>query len=285
MAPGLDLRVKQMRRRRSFKFLIAAWLVVSVQAVFAAPAAQLLPFWDDREENSLMEVDHSAWQQLLNKYLDDEHPSGINRFDYAAVTAQDFSSLRGYLDYLQSLDPRQLNGPEQKAYWINLYNSMTVLLILEEPGTISSIREIRSGWFKAGPWQRKSIKVALQEMSLDDIEHGVLRPIWRDNRVHYAVNCASLGCPNLSKTAFTAANVETLLQTATIEFINHPRALSITNGKLFLSQIYEWYAVDFGDSLSGVLVHLRRYAKPDLAAKLQGFADATYGYDWTLNRP
>ena len=251
----------------------------------AAPAAELNPFWDDREEESKLLVDHSAWQLFLSKYVDDQHASGINRVDYFAVTASDLNSIEKYLEYLQSLDPRQLNGLEQKAYWINVYNATTVLLILQEDDSLQSIRQIKSGFFTPGPWQRKILNITLQSLSLDDIEHQILRPIWQDNRIHYVVNCASLGCPNLLKTAFTAANVESLLDRAAKEFINHPRAVSRINGKLKLSSIFDWYSDDFGGGLVGLNAHLKKYANAETILLMDPFSRPTYDYDWSLNRP
>ena len=252
----------------------------------AAPFGNLIAFWDDREDNSSLKTDHGPWQEILTKYVNDQHPSGINRFDYDGISAQDKDSLDAYLNYLQSMEPRQLSSEEQKAYWINLYNASTVLLVVSDDRELSSIRQIKSGFFTPGPWSKKILMVSQQELSLDDIEHGILRPIWQDNRIHYAVNCASLGCPNMSKTVFTGENTEALLEQAARDFVNHPRAVSIDNGgRLVLSEIYNWYKADFGDSLGGTIAHLTKYASPKLAAQLSAVKSVSYDYDWALNRP
>jgi hypothetical protein len=121
-------------------------------------------------------------------------------------------------------------------------------------------------------------------LSLDDIEHRILRPIWRDPRLHYAVNCAALGCPNLQTAAFTAANTEALLDKAARDFVNHPRGAAIVGGKLIVSSIYVWYEADFGGADRGVIAHLKRYAGPELATALAA-VDRISGnrYDWGLN--
>ena len=281
---------KHNSRRPIFNTIIALLLLTiggaNITPALAAPASELIPFWDDREPASQLKVDHTHWQALLNKYLDDQHPSGINRFDYAGVSSIDRRTLRSYLEYLQSLEPRQLNQQEQKAYWINLYNASTVLLVVSDDRELSSIRQIKSGFFTPGPWSKKILMVSQQELSLDDVEHGILRPIWQDNRIHYAVNCASLGCPNMSKTVFTGENTEALLEQAARDFVNHPRAVSIDNGgRLVLSEIYNWYKADFGDSLGGTIAHLTKYASPKLAAQLSAVKSVSYDYDWALNRP
>jgi hypothetical protein len=252
----------------------------------AQQAANLIPFWDDREPDSGLVVNHAPWQSLLSKYLDDQHASGINRFDYASVARGDLRLLDEYLDYLQSLDPRQLNALEQKAYWINLYNCVTVKFVLvENRNNLRSIRQIRSGFLTPGPWQREALQINFQQLSLDDIQHGILRPIWQDNRVHYALSSASLGSPNLLKTAFTGANVESLLEKATSDFVAHPRAVQISNGRLVLSEIYDLYAGDFGTNFRTLKEHIKKYALPEMSARLDIFNRAQYAHDWDLNRP
>jgi hypothetical protein len=283
---GSKRRARTTISNAFFALLLLTLGGVNIASALAAPASELIPFWDDREETSQLKVDHTPWQTLLDTYLDDQHSSGISRFDYAGVSNFDTRTLRSYLEYLQSLDPRQLNDQEQKAYWINLYNAYTVFLVVSDRRNLETIRQIKSGLFTAGPWSKKTLLVLHQELSLDDIEHGILRPIWKDNRIHYAVNCASLGCPNMSKTAFTSENTEALLEGAAEIFVNHRRAASVNNeGRLVLSEIYDWYKEDFGGNLGGILSHLRKYARPELLAELRNVTRVSYEYDWALNRP
>lgn len=94
-------------------------------------------------------------------------------------------------------------------------------------------------------------------MSLDDIEHRILRPIWQDNRIHYALNCASLGCPNLAPVAYTAANTEALLERGAREYVNHPRGVSFEHGALVVSSLYLWFKADFGGGKDGIMRHIR----------------------------
>ena len=258
-------------------------LLVSVSMVKAAPFGELQSFWDDRENDSTMTVDHSVWQSILDEYLDDETEDGVNRFNYDGITEEGRNQLSSYLEYLQSVEPRQLNSNEQMAYWINLYNAATVFVVLDQGDGLTSIREIRSGIFTPGPWKLKLLKVVYQDLSLDDIEHGILRPIWRDKRIHYAVNCASIGCPNLLKTAFTKDNLEELLEQAAKDYINHPRGVNIEDEELILSSIFDWYAEDFGDGFSDLLQHLLDYSEPEQASQIKDFTDADYDYDWDFN--
>ena len=272
-------------RLKALLGLLVLLVCLNAKLTMAAPFGELIRFWDDREEGSSFVVDHSRWQGILDKYLDDEHVSGINLFDYGSVTDDDEKILIEYLQYLQSFEPRQFNSNEQKAYWINLYNALTVAVILDRGSDIESIRDIRSGVFTRGPWQLDLAKIVTQDLSLDDIEHGILRPIWKDNRIHYAVNCASISCPNLLKTAFTGANIEELLNKAARDYVNHERGVKIENGKLTLSSIYDWYSEDFGSGVPDLIIHLRQYAEPQLASQLQVFTQADFDYNWDLNAP
>ena len=123
-------------------------------------------------------------------------------------------------------------------------------------------------------------------MSLDNIEHEILRPIFADPRIHYAVNCASIGCPNLQETAFTADNLQDLLDQAAEQYINHPRGVRIESGELIVSSIFDWYAEDFGDDEEEIIEHFLDYVEDDLQEKLGVFDKIDdYEYDWNLNEP
>jgi len=259
--------------------------------VSAAPKSVLIPAWQTSNQSNTDNIDHSSWQAILDDYVS-EHVSGINRVDYAKLKASP-DALDNYLKSLLAIDPRTYNLNEQFAYWVNLYNAATVQLVRDNY-PIESITKIKSGFLSFGPWDKKWITVAGETLSLNDIEHGILRPIWQDNRIHYAVNCASLGCPNLSKTAFTAANTEALLEQAASDYINHPRGVSIKQGKLHISSIFDWYLVDFSnnastsndsDKIDDLIKHLITYAKPDLKLKLTQLKTNRYSddYDWGLN--
>ena len=244
-------------------------------------------FFGAADESSSAVVDHAPWQVLLMAYLRTGHPSGVNRFDYAALRAgaADTARLQAYLGALQAVDPRRHARAEQLAYWINLYNALTVRLVVAAY-PVASIRDVGRGWLQRGPWHEDNAVVAGRTLTLDNIEHDILRPIWKDERVHYAVNCASYGCPNLAPTAFTAANVERLLEAGARAYVNHPRGVAFDGEKLVVSGIYDWFQEDFGGSEAGVLAHLIHYAEPPLAARLGAFdGELAFAYDWALNAP
>jgi hypothetical protein len=265
--------------------LVVALMWGSAAPAAAAPKAELWSRWEAHDPQAATRVDHSAWDAFLREYVVADHPSGINRVRYAEVGMADTQRLEGYLERLQGVAVSELGRAEQRAYWINLYNALTVKVILAHY-PVKSIREvdISPGWFADGPWRAKLLTVEGEEVSLDDVEHRILRPIWADNRIHYAVNCASLGCPNLQSEAFTAANAERLLDKGAREYVNHPRGARLDDGKLVASNIDDWFEDDFGGSKEGVLAHLRRYAEGALAEALAGFdGKVRYEYDWALN--
>lgn len=250
----------------------------------AGPRAALWPRWQARTPGSTRTVDHGRWAGFLGRYLV-EGGDGITRVRYGAVAAADRESLTTYLGTLALTPVDELDAPEQMAFWINLYNALTVQLILEHAPK-RSIREINisPGLFARGPWGRKLVTVMGEPLSLDDIEHRILRPIWQDNRIHYAVNCASLGCPNLRAEPYQAARLETQLENQAARFVNHPRGCRVERGELDVSSIYDWFVEDFGGDAAGVIAHLKEHAAPPLRNQLQPIRFISgHSYDWSLN--
>ena len=233
------------------------------------------------------EPDHAPWDALLSRYVV-ENADGVNRVDYARWKASeaDRAVLAGYIRGLEAARPSALTRNEQFAYWANLYNAVTVDTVIGRY-PVASIRDIRSegGGLKGliGPWQTRKVTVEGRRLSLDEIENAVMRPTFRDPRVHYSLNCASIGCPNLPRHAFHGASLDADLDAAARAYINHPRGVQITPEGLRLSSIYTWYADDFGTAAQ-LRAHLERYSSPALAAQIRATPHiAGYGYDWKLN--
>jgi len=232
-------------------------------------------------------VDHSSWDRLLKSYVK-PGGDGLNRVDYRAFKRSGHRALKDYVTKLQAVDPARLDRREQFAYFANLYNAKTIDIVLDKY-PVNSIKDISLGGglfatFTGGPWKAKVMRVNGMELSLDDIEHEILRPVFKDPRVHYAVNCASIGCPNLATDAFTGANLDGLLDAGARAYINHPRGVTVSGGSVRVSSIYNWFKADFGGSDSGVLKHLRKYASPQLAKALaKKSAIDSHDYDWRLN--
>lgn len=232
----------------------------------------------------------AVFDELLGRYVT-ANTDGVNRVDYARwkANAEDKARLARYVAELQKRTPSKMAREEAIAYWSNLYNAVTLDVVLSRY-PVSSIREIKSEGLldpKAyiGPWRTKRATVEGKSYSLDDIENDVLRPVYKDPRVHYAVNCASYGCPNLRTKAWAAATLDADLNAAAREFINNPRGVKVLPGnKLKVSSIYKWFTADFGADEAAVLAHLRKHAEPKLAATLvPGVTIAEDDYDWSLN--
>jgi len=267
-------------------------LLAAVLAIGSVSAGSVTEKFSTYAKGSTLRVDHSVWGKLLQAHVKPDQ-SGLNRVDYAAFKANSHAALKAYVSALQSVDVKTLDRPEQFAFWANLYNAKTLDVVLDHY-PVKSIKKISIGgsllgFLKksvgaGGPWKAKIMVVSDQKLSLDDIEHGILRPVFKDPRVHYSVNCASIGCPNLSVHAFTGANLEAELDAGARAYVNHPRGVSVLGGSIKVSSIYSWFQSDFGGNAAGVLAHVRKYANPRLRAELQGISSISkFEYDWNLN--
>jgi hypothetical protein len=234
--------------------------------------------------------DTAAFDTLLKRYVT-ASPDGVNRVDYATWKAAlaDRKALDHVVETASKQKPSAMTKPQQLAFWANLYNAITLQVILDAY-PVTSIRDIKSKgvWLdpKAfiGPWVQKRVTVEGRDVSLDEIEHAILRPTFKDARVHYAVNCASYGCPNLRPTAWRAETLDVDLDAAARDFVNHPRGAALSGDSLKVSSIYKWFQSDFGGTPGGVIAHLKKYATPELGKKLDKITDSTDdSYDWTLN--
>ncbi len=283
----LQARASVARRRRVLRGLFAALSLFAGGQVETALAAEPADLIATATPGSKVTVDHSAWDRLLKTYVK-PGSDGLNRVDYAAFKSGGHGDLKLYIRNLETVDPQSLDRPEQFALLANLYNAKTIDIVLDNY-PVASIKDISlgGGLFAAisgGPWKAKVLKIRGMDLSLDDIEHGVLRPVFKDPRVHYSVNCASIGCPNLQAEAFTGAKLDSQLDNAARAFINHPRGANITQSGLVVSSIYSWFKADFGNTDQGVLAHLRKYASPELATKLKSVSSISdYQYNWSLN--
>jgi hypothetical protein len=258
-------------------------LCVSSFAVEAAPKSEPWSYWTPHDTTSEFKPDHQAWQVFLDQYVA-KYPDGINRVAYRRINEEQGNVLLDdYLSDMASLDPRQLNRSEQMAYWINLYNAHTVKLVLGYPDK-KGILKMGLKIFAIGPWDDVIATIAGEEISLNDIEHRILRPIWGDHRIHYAVNCASLGCPNLNKIAFNGVNLERLLTEGEDDYLNHSRGLKrLKNDKLQLSEIFKWYESDFGASKQEVVAYIGRHSRAMSGYDHNSRLRISYEYNWELN--
>lgn len=255
----------------------------SIEKAFVAKSKLSSSIWKKHDPKSKIVVDHKAWDSFLSKYTR-KNAQGINLVAYGGVSSEDKKSLQNYLNKLQATDVTKLNRNEQYAFWLNLYNASIVNVVLNND-RVSSVLKIKSNPldFK-GPFNDAVATVHGKTLSPDTIESGIVRPIWNVPNLHYGFNCAAISCPNLQPQAFTGKTVNKQLDAAARSFINDPRGVRTSNGKVIASKIYFWYSEDFGGE-KGVLSHIRQYANQDLAAKLKGKTKINaYEYDWMLNK-
>ena len=220
------------------------------------------------------------YADFLTKYI--SQTDGINFVAYGDVSAADHAILKAYIADLEATGPAELSRDEEMAFWFNLYNAKTIDIILDAY-PVSSIRKL--GSFYSGPWDDKNMTVnGVGEMSLNDVEHGTLRANWDEPRIHYAVNCASYGCPNLKATPWTAETLEADLTQAATDYINHPRGVRVENGRVTASKIFNWYKEDFGGDRASILAHARLYARGELKTALDTATTINgFEYNWDLN--
>ena len=240
-------------------------------------------------------LDSAAYADILAKYVE-KRPGELTLFRYGAVTDADKQALKKQIADWQAIDETKLDRDQKFVFFVNLYNSLTLDVVLDHY-PVKTIRDIKikkpdqglfaslSGAFTIGPWSDKLVTVNGTPLSLDDIEHSILRPMG-DNRVHYAINCASVGCPDLKPTPFTVATLDEDLNAAATAYVGSKRGMNkspATDG-LLLSKIYSWFQVDFGGNEAGVVEHLRKYAPVKDKDLLKHTPRITgYRYDWSLN--
>ena len=226
-------------------------------------------------------VDHGAFAAILAAIVRPDG-AGYNRVDYRAARERR-EMLADYVRSLEAVDPRGLSRDEAHAYWINLYNARTLDVVVAHL-PVKSIRDIDlgGGLFKRGPWSAKLMRVGGLDLTLDDVEHSIVRAIFRDPMSHYGLNCASYSCPNLAAKPYTGANVDQLLREGAGLYVNHPRGVRVDDRRITASRIYDWYADDFGGA-DGTRAHWLVHASPDRAAAIRSAKATRYEYDWSLN--
>ncbi len=210
--------------------------------------------------------DHAAFDALLRK-----HVSGTGKVNYGGLK-QDESKLDAYLATLAAATPQSDWGRKASlAYWINAYNAFTIKRVLNAY-PLKSIKDLDGG----DPWAVKWITLDGKKYSLNQIENDIIRPRYSEPRIHFAVNCAAVSCPPLANQAFTAANLNSLLEQRAKAFINNDRYNQVSADKATVSRIFDWYGKDFGD----LRTYLNKYATTDLK---EGAKIDYKEYDWALN--
>ncbi len=240
---------------------------------------------------------HGAWTVLLRKHVRLLRGGQATQVHYAGFAA-DRTALRAYLDSLSAVPPAAFADwprAERQAFLINAYNAFTVELILTRYPDLKSIKDL--GSLLNSPWKPKWIALLGAKVSLDDIEHAMLRKRgdYDDPRVHFAVNCASIGCPALREEAFVASRLDAQMDEQTLRFISDRtrNRFNAQRGRLELSKIFDWYGEDFRLGHRGIAslqAFAGRYADQladgpvDRERIRSGTVDIAFAdYDWALN--
>jgi len=227
------------------------------------------------EQAAAVKDGQAIWAELLKKYV---KPGGV---DYAGFKSEE-ENLDQYLKVLELKDLKTLSREEQFAYYINAYNAWTIKLILSAYPGIKSIKNLGTFW--KSPWKKKFVRMNGELLSLDDIEHHILRPRFKDPRVHFAINCSAVSCPPLRSESYMGSLLDQQLDEATRSFINDPNSYRLEGDAFYVSRIFKWFAEDFDND---VLAFYMKYAREDLEKKLAEKKDVIQikylNYDWSLN--
>jgi hypothetical protein len=219
-------------------------------------------------------VDHSLFSDLLQSYVKD----GL--VNYQEMKSEE-QKLDRYLALLDSTNPDNLGREEQFAFYMNAYNAYTIKLILENY-PVKSIKD--TGKLLKSPWKIDFVKIGGQTMTLDDVEHNILRPRFKDARVHFAINCAAKDCPPLYPEAFEGSKVDEQLERNARAFLNNPEKNYLDGETLYVTRLFKWFGGDFNDDPLGYIL---QFAEGDFKAQLEAKKDKIkvkfLDYDWALN--
>lgn len=220
-------------------------------------------------------IDHEKFTLLLQKHIDAE-----GWVDYTGFK-QDEGLLNIYLDELSTHPPlgNWWSYEDKLAYWINAYNAFTIKLILNHY-PVASIKDIKKGIpFINSVWDIKFFEIGKSKMDLNTIEHSILRKQFDEPRIHFAINCASISCPRLRNSAYTATQIDQQLTEATNLFLHDPSRNQITADAIKISKIFRWFKGDFTKS-TDLITFLNQYS----SVKINDGATIDFlDYDWKLN--
>lgn len=229
-----------------------------------------------RRNTNSSPINHERWDQLVKKHVKDD-----GFVDYKGFI-RDSVELNRYLDQISAVHPndKSWSRNEQMAYWINAYNAFTIKLIVQNY-PVASIKDIKKGIaFVNSVWDIKFIQIQGFTYDLNNIEHNILRPVFKDARVHAAVNCASFSCPRLRQEAYTAENLDSQLDDAMKKFLADPLRNNITAEKAEISEIFKWFKGDFDRDAGSLIAYLNKFSAQKISEKTEL---KHLDYNWALN--
>jgi len=246
-----------------------------MKTIAIATTIMIVGIWVASAGVHAAQVDHSLFASLLSRHVKD----GV--VDYKGFK-DDEAILDQYLDVLSAVDPEPLSGDDQFAFYVNAYNAWTIKLILSRYPDIRSIKDL--GSLFSSPWKKTIARIDGGLLTLDQIEHDILRKRFKDPRVHFAVNCASKSCPPLQGDPFTGSHLNDQLNQAAKAFINAPRFNRLEGDTLWVSKIFDWFSEDFQSDVIGYVIKFADAPLSDQLVKNKGRIKVKYlDYDWSLN--
>lgn len=262
------------------KALITILLLTFSLTTLAATQSSLTEHWRAHSKNSTATIDHSAFAAFLQQYVV-KREDAPNLVRYSKVTPADHKRLEAYIQKLEHVQLRQYNRYVQLAYWLNLYNAALIDLVLDHY-PLKHVYTI--GGASASPWAIPVVTIDGYKLSLNDIRHYILDPIWQERVIDYGLSWAAMGGPELRAKPYHGKDIFIQLRHAAKNFVNSPQALTIKNSHLILSRFFDWFRFEFGGSTTAVISQVREHSYPDRSLRLDIF-DAIYGFtfDWRLN--
>ncbi|QDL55727.1 DUF547 domain-containing protein [Rhodoferax aquaticus] len=269
-----------MDRRTAIQFVAACTITTGANAVFS-------------QNSSGIDHRYAAWDTLLKKYVQWLPDGKQSRVDYRGLT-QARADLQAILAGWSGVSKAQFEGfspAQRQAFLINAYNGFTLELVLGKYPDLKSIKDL--GTLFQSPWKKQWFPLLGEQRSLDWVEHAQLRPVYKDPRLHAALNCASIGCPALRPEAFTDSALQRQLDDGMQRFMGDPTRNRYADGTLYLNAIFKWYRADFEKghlglfSLSDVGARyadqLSSQAEDRARLKAGGLPVEFLDYDWRLN--
>ncbi len=221
-------------------------------------------------------IDYSAYEEFLGKYIKSAK-GGMSRFDYKNIPSTGHDLIKKQMSVMENVRVTNYDRDTQLGYWLNLYNIIVLDAVLENY-PISSIRDV------SDIWKAKRVKIQSQELSLDDIEHNIIRPLYKDWRIHAALNVATVSSGRIPAKAY-GYNIEKELDDIAKEWLQRPDVFRISDNTVSLSTVFKWYKEDFGNSTEELFMKISGHLNESASTKLLQLKKPKirYNYVWDLN--
>lgn len=257
------------------KRLLTLLYILQLPLLYSQASYKVWEYWNQYNTQSRESINHALWDSFLEENL----IKIDNRYtpDYSKINSVEKNRLEYYIDEMSNVEIQNYNSDTQKAYWINLYNALTVKILLDHY-PVRSIMEI-STFFSRGPWNSKLLEIDGKKLSLKDIKERILLPIWKDYRIHYILFDSSISGPELFPRAITAKNLEQFLTVTELNYLNKSETIKIEGNMVVISTLIKRYGEDLAFSEEQMINYLNE--KLDTRVDFNRYG-IRYGYNWLL---